>query len=129
MERLSERDVSMAVGRLFTVRTEVNLNAALLRTPDYFWEDDQYEPQYQIARKYLEISKRLDVLNKKLDVVGNLLDVLQTQLTNEHANKLEYIIVVLILLEVVIQVVWNILIKDILQWVPGRGAVVLSHSH
>lgn len=123
---LSEESVSKAVGHLFTVKAEINLNAGILDTPDFFWENDKYEPLYNRSRKYLDLAKRLGVLEKKLDVIGNLLDVLQNQLTNEHANRLEWIIVVLIFIEVFIQIFWNIIIKDVLKMFPD--AVIYAHK-
>lgn len=35
----------------------------------------------------------------------------------QHGYKLEWIVIYLICIEVLIEVVWNILIKDVLKWV------------
>jgi uncharacterized Rmd1/YagE family protein len=64
--------------------------------------------------QYLEQSKRIEIMNRRLDCVGELLDVLNTQIENQHASKLEWIIIWLIVAEVAISVVWQIIIKDIL---------------
>lgn len=50
----------------------------------------------------------------------NRLDVLNQQLENQHASHLEWIIIWLILAEVLVQVVWNIFIKDILGFFPDH---------
>jgi len=42
------------------------------------------------------------------------LDVLSQQLARQHDTKLEWIVIWLIVAEVVVEVFWNILIKDIL---------------
>jgi uncharacterized Rmd1/YagE family protein len=65
----------------------------------------------------MEIGARLDTLNKRLTIVGELLDVLRAQQEHEHANKLEWVIIILVGMEVILQVVWQILLKDILGWV------------
>ena len=67
--------------------------------------------------RYLEIGSRLDTLNKRLTIVGELLDVLRAQQEHIHANKLEWVIIVLVAMEVILQLVWNILLKDVLGWV------------
>jgi len=54
--------------------------------------------------KYLEIERRAEVLNKRLDIIKELFDMLANELQNTHANKLEWIIIVLIMIEVVFQV-------------------------
>lgn len=46
------------------------------------------------------------------------LDVLSQQLAHQHDTKLEMIVIWLIVAEVAVQVVWNILIKDILGFFP-----------
>lgn len=35
----------------------------------------------------------------------------------QHGYKLEWIVIYLICIEVLIEVVWNILIKDVMKWV------------
>jgi len=118
LDLLSQKEVSKAVGELFSVKTEISMNAGILDTPDFFWDNDEFEPLYVKSRKYLDIPKRLEVLTKKLAVIGDLLEVLQNQLENEHGNRLEWIIIVLIAIEVFIQVVWGIIIKDVLNLFP-----------
>jgi uncharacterized Rmd1/YagE family protein len=46
------------------------------------------------------------------------LDVLSQQLAHRHSTHLEWIVIWLIVAEVVVQLVWNILIKDILGYFP-----------
>ena len=86
----------------------------ILDTPDIFWEENEYVLEfYSVTRNYLDISKRLDLLNQRLDIIKDLYDILNQELSIQHGHKLEWIVIYLIILEVVIEVVWNILIKDI----------------
>ena len=80
---------------------------------DVFWEEDEFEPTYKKVRKYLDMDKRIEVMNQRMDIIRELLELLSTQQDQTHANRLEFIIMVLIVIEVVIEVVWNILLKDI----------------
>ena len=80
----------------------------MLDTPEYFWESDEYEPLYAKARKYLEMDKRMGLLNQRLDVVRELLDMLSQALENSHANRLEWIIMVLVAAEVFCQVFFSL---------------------
>ena len=68
-------------------------------TPDFFWKEKQYEPEYKLFNSYLEMTGRTEILNKRLE----LLDVLQQQMENAHAVKLEWIVIYLIVAEVVLQ--------------------------
>jgi uncharacterized Rmd1/YagE family protein len=49
------------------------------------------------------------------------LDVLSQQLAHQHDTKLEMIVIWLIVAEVAVEVVWNMLIKDILGFFPRSG--------
>jgi uncharacterized Rmd1/YagE family protein len=84
------------------------------------WNDTEFEGVYRAVYRYLEVESRLEVLNKRLTIVGELLDVLRNQQEHIHANKLEWIIIVLVAMEVILQLVWNILLKDILGWVGNQ---------
>ena len=117
---MSQRAISKEIGALFIERNLVNLHSDILDTPEYFWNDDQWEPAYQRTGQYLDMEGRVDLLNKRLEIIKELLEMFATQLENQHASRLEWIIIVLITIEVVIQVVWNILIKDILKLFPDE---------
>mmetsp|Transcript_75937 Transcript_75937/g.203433 ORF Transcript_75937/g.203433 Transcript_75937/m.203433 type:complete len:705 (+) Transcript_75937:3-2117(+) len=118
---LSQTEVSKMIGQLFIVRSSVNLESDMLSTPDFFWENDKWEPIYRHASKYLEIDNRVSVLNKRLEVLAGMLEMLKDQLEVRHATRLEWIIIWLIVAEVGLQVVWNILIHDILGFFNHGG--------
>jgi uncharacterized Rmd1/YagE family protein len=48
--------------------------------------------------------------------------MLKDQLEVRHSTRLEWIVIWLIVAEVLLEVVWNILVKDIMGWFnrPGR---------
>lgn len=90
------------------------------QTPEFLWNDTEFESVYRAVYRYMEVAWRLEVLNKRLTIVGELLDVLRSQQEHIHANKLEWVIIILVAMEVILQLVWNILLKDVLGWV-GQG--------
>jgi uncharacterized Rmd1/YagE family protein len=110
-------EISREIGRLFVERNLINLEPELLDTPEFLWNDTEFENVYRAVFRYLEIESRIEVLNKRLTIVGELLDVLRAQQEHIHANKLEYVIIILVAMEVILQLVWNILLKDVLGWV------------
>ncbi|KAH9258706.1 hypothetical protein BASA81_003208 [Batrachochytrium salamandrivorans] len=118
---MSGDEISKEIGRLFVERNLINLEPELLDTPEFLWNDREFEPLYKNVYRYLEVEPRIEVLNKRLSIVGELLEVLKSQQEHQHANHLEFIVVVLIAMEVVLQLVWNILLKDILGWVGQPG--------
>jgi len=100
---LDARDLSKQMGGLLMIRCDVNLHTDILDTPEIFWDEERFEPHYKASREYLEVDKRVEILNQRLSVLKDLYDLLQNGLNVKHGNKLEVIIIVLILVEVVLE--------------------------
>ncbi|ETV71987.1 hypothetical protein, variant [Aphanomyces astaci] len=108
----SQKDISKLIGRLFIERSDINLNSDMLDDPDFFWDDDEYQPLYKHMMKYLDVDKRVHILNTRLDVLRELLDVLGEQLARQHDTNLEWIVIWVIVAAVFVKIFWNILVKD-----------------
>lgn len=101
---MSRVEISKKIGELFVERMHVNLISNVLDTPDIFWAEPELEPLYQAIRTYMEISRRIEVLNQRCAVISDMLDMLKEHLNAWHGEKLEWIIIILIFLEMVVGV-------------------------
>lgn len=110
---LSRDAMARKIGKLFIERNNVNLHADILDDPEFFWEQSRYKDAYDMLYRYLELKKRHGLLNQRLEIMKELFDMISDQLENLHAEKLELIIIWLIVVEVVIAVGWQILLKDV----------------
>ncbi|EFY90194.1 sporulation protein rmd1 [Metarhizium acridum] len=97
---LSRKQINMQIGDLFILRIAIHLNGSVLDTPELFWVEPQLEPVYQAVRSYLEMDQRVGLLNERLDVIADLLAVLKDQLSHGHGEKLEWIVIILIAMEI-----------------------------
>lgn len=109
--QLSRSSIAKLRGELFLTQSSINLSFDLLDIPDFFWEYPDGEPIYQQMAQYLEISPRIEVMNKKLEVIHNLFTVLAEEQNHKHSSILEWIIIILIVIEVIITV-----FHDLLKW-------------
>jgi len=100
---LSSLAIGMMIGEVLMVRHEVNLHSDLLDIPDFFWSEEKYTPEYEMASQYLEMSGRIDILNKRLDLLKQLLEVVNLQLINLHGKYRMELIIWTIVLYVVIE--------------------------
>jgi uncharacterized Rmd1/YagE family protein len=73
-----------------------------LDTPEFFWEHSHLEGLYEMATAYLDLDARVDVLNQRLCVIQDLLQMLGDELNHAHSSFLEWVIIILILIEVVV---------------------------
>jgi uncharacterized Rmd1/YagE family protein len=102
---LSRSQINMQIGELFILRINIHLNGSVLDTPELFWVEPQLEPVYQAVRSYLEMDQRVGLLTERLDVIADLLAVLKDQLSHGHGEKLEWIVIVLIAMEILVAIV------------------------
>ena len=68
----------------------------------YHHSDDRFQPEYERTLKYLDVDSRIGILNNRLDVLKNLNQILMDAAHNAHASVLEWIIIILIVAEIVI---------------------------
>lgn len=97
---LSEHQVLQRMGQLFALRHLVNLSSDLLDVPDFYWEHENLEQLYRKTSEYLSVSKRTSVMNVKLSHCVELMELLKSHLNERHSSRLEWIIIILIMVEV-----------------------------
>lgn len=107
---LSRRQLLCTMGTLLQERNSINLHTDILDTPDFFWERSDLEPLYRLIKQDLELTARVNVLNKRLNILKELFEVLGTELAHRHSSRLEWIIIILIAIEIGL-----VLTKELLQ--------------
>lgn len=99
---MSRKSITKQIGELFVMRINVNLVSNVLDTPEIFWAEPLLCPLYKSVRIYLEITQRVEVLNQRCSVLSDLLDMLREHANHIHAEALEWIVIILISLEIFI---------------------------
>lgn len=99
---LSKKEIAKQIGMLFNERYSINLHSDILDVPEFFWRRPKYEPLYLMAAAFQDIKIRHDILNHRLDILHELYGVLSNERNYLHSTRLEWIIIILIMMEVVI---------------------------
>ncbi|EHN03198.1 Rmd1p [Saccharomyces cerevisiae x Saccharomyces kudriavzevii VIN7] len=102
---MGKEDIMKSIGELFILRININLHGSVLDSPEIMWSEPQLEPIYQATRGYLEINQRVSLLNQRLEVISDLLQMLKEQLGHSHEEYLEFIVILLVGVEVLISVI------------------------
>ena len=97
---LSKTEIRKLMGRIFIDRSSINLHLEFLDTPDFFWDHTELEPLHDMIVEYMSQSRRVSILNQRLRVIQELIDMLASELNSQHSSKLEWIIIILIFVEV-----------------------------
>ncbi|XP_031835251.1 required for meiotic nuclear division protein 1 homolog isoform X8 [Nomia melanderi] len=98
--RISQQEVLKKQGELFALRHSINLSSDLLDTPDFYWEREDLETLYQQTCSYFNITKRTKVINEKINHCVELVGLLSSHLSDRHHIRLEWMIIILIMVEV-----------------------------
>ncbi|MDE3272059.1 RMD1 family protein [Pseudoalteromonas sp. G4] len=99
---LTRKALAKLRGTLFKTSTDINLHFNLLDTPEFFWDNPNLEGVYQQLSKYLDLLPRIHILQKKLDTIHNLVDMLSTEQNHKHSAFLEWVIIILIAVDIAI---------------------------
>ncbi|RCK66989.1 Sporulation protein RMD1 [Candida viswanathii] len=102
---MTRQEIMKSVGELFILRININLHGSVLDSPELMWSEPHLEPIYQAMRGYLEINQRVELLNQRLEVISDLLLMLKEQLGHSHEENLEFIVVVLVGIQVLVSVI------------------------
>lgn len=91
-------------GELLSIRAQLNLYSELTDSlPDLFWDSRHelgLEGYYDQVGRALDTNIRIKVLNEKMDYAQEIASVLRQQLSEQHGVRLEWIIILLITVEV-----------------------------
>jgi uncharacterized Rmd1/YagE family protein len=99
---LSRKALSKERGKLFKTKSNILLHFKLLDTPEFFWQYPEQESTYKVLSAYLELRPRVELLNLKLSTISELLDMLATEQHHKHSAFLEWIIIILIAVDIVV---------------------------
>ncbi|XP_059209650.1 required for meiotic nuclear division protein 1 homolog [Centropristis striata] len=101
--KLSSAEVMKKIGELFSLRHCINLRSDLLMTPDFYWDRENLEKLYDKTCQFLSINRRVNVVNEKLEHCSQLTDLMRSHLSEKHSLRLEWMIVILITIEVMFE--------------------------
>ena len=97
--------ISKKTGQLLSIRAQLNLYSELTDSlPDLFWDSRHelgLEGYYDQVSRALDTNIRIKTLNEKMDYAQEIASVLRQHLSEAHGVRLEWIIIVLIAVEVV----------------------------
>lgn len=100
--KMSRKNLAKKIGMLFKERYYVNMHSDVLDTPEFFWRRPSYEPIYLSTTDFMDIETRQNILYRRLEMIHELYSILSEELHNRHSSRLEWIIIMLIAIEVVV---------------------------
>lgn len=97
------------IGRTLNLRNKIAYNLYIFDSPSLTWEDEYLSRIYNDLRIELDISLRHRSLQENLDIVKENLEIYKDLHLHSHSSTLEWIIIILIAVEIVNMVIEKIL--------------------
>jgi uncharacterized Rmd1/YagE family protein len=93
------------LGELYSMRLAINLASDVVDTPKIVWDNPKLEPFYEAAREYMSVETRVEQINARLSLLHELYDQANNELIHQHSTRLEWIVIILVLLEGVFELI------------------------
>ena len=107
--RLKEQKIIQAVGFALEIRSAVLANLTLFDDPPETWESESIAHLDAKLYNLFDLEERLSAINKKVDFLQDLNTTLLNLLSNRKSHRLEWIIIILIFIEIVFFVYMELL--------------------
>ncbi|CAJ0580944.1 unnamed protein product, partial [Mesorhabditis spiculigera] len=121
--RLGRKEALVRAGEFAVLRHRVNIDCNLLNE-DFYWEREDLGAFYKMTYKHFMLDRRIDSLNRRLDYCEELVKMVDNALAHEQAARLEKIIILLIVIEVLFDI--HHFLKD---RQASNVAAALAESH
>jgi uncharacterized Rmd1/YagE family protein len=105
---LAQREVLKAVGFALSVRSEVLENLTLFEDPPETWESEALARLHSRLYDHFDLEERTSAINQKLDYLTDVHSLLMDLLNNRKSQRLEWIIILLIFIEIVFFVFYEL---------------------
>ncbi|KAF7562548.1 hypothetical protein G7046_g1608 [Stylonectria norvegica] len=122
---LRRKFILQKTGELLSLRARLNHYSELTDSlPDIFWDSRSelgLEGYYDQVGRALDVNVRIRTLNQKMDYAAEIASVLREMSSEQHGTRLEWIIILLITVEVVFEVR-----RIVLEWMLERELAAVA---
>lgn len=101
---LTRSQIFRKTGEIYELKHRINLNSDLLDLPDVYWDRHDQEILFISLISFLNIKRRTSVINEKLNNCCELMNLLAGHMNDKHHVRLEWMIIILIMVEVLFEV-------------------------
>jgi required for meiotic nuclear division protein 1 len=98
--KISRKNMMRFIGRALNTQNEIAENIYIFDAPDLTWEDEFLDKLHQGLMKYYDLRVRFNEIEYTLRIIEDNLSVFREITHQRESTVLEYVIIILILVEV-----------------------------
>jgi uncharacterized Rmd1/YagE family protein len=98
---ISGKNLKKFIGKTLLLKNTITANLYIFDTPDAIWEDERLDKLYTELKKNLDLADRFRSVTEGLGIVKDNLELFKDTLQYRNSIFLEWVIIVLIAIEVI----------------------------
>ncbi|MBT8233441.1 MAG: RMD1 family protein [Saprospiraceae bacterium] len=98
---LGRKKLMKFIGAALNLKNKISEHLYIFETPTLAWDDQNINKVDQLLNEDLELKYRYNAIKEQLNIVKENLDHFKDLNLHQHSSKLEWIIIILILFEVI----------------------------
>lgn len=89
------------IGKVLNVKNKISENLYIFDSPDAVWDDEKLNKLNIELKKKFDLKDRYQTISQQLNIVKENLDLFKDIMFHKESSKLEWIIIILIVIEVI----------------------------
>jgi uncharacterized Rmd1/YagE family protein len=98
---ISGKNLKKYIGKVLNIKNKISENLYIFDSHDIIWGDDKLNKLDQELKKTFDLKDRYRSLQKQVSIIKENLELFKDIMFHRHSSTLEWIIIVLILVEVI----------------------------
>ncbi|MEY2963316.1 MAG: hypothetical protein RL754_577 [Bacteroidota bacterium] len=99
--RISGKKLKMFIGRVLNVKNQISENLYIFDSPDITWESEKLNTLNSALKQTFDLKDRYRYIYERTAIIKEDLELFKDIMDHKESSKLEWIIIILILVEVV----------------------------
>ena len=98
---ISGNKLKRFIGKILNIKNKISENLYIFDSPDSTWDDEQLNKLNAGLKQTFDLKDRYHLIHDRIDIIKENLELFKDIMDHKESSKLEWIIIILILVEVV----------------------------
>ena len=98
---ISGQKLKRFIGKTLNIKNKISENLYIFDSPDIVWEDETLNKLNSDLKQTFDLKDRYRLIHDRVDIIKENLELFKDIMDHKESSKLEWIIIILILVEVV----------------------------
>lgn len=98
---ISGNKLKRFIGKILNIKNKISENLYIFDSPEITWEDEQLNKLNSELKKTFDLKDRYHIIHDRIEIIKENLELFKDIMDHRESSRLEWIIIILILVEVV----------------------------